>query len=122
MAGTAVLRTVTSGQRTVIVALEVLLASAVDASFVAATETVFASGPQSVGSVGPLTVTVRNSSSPRSPNEQLRTPLPSIEHPAVLVVHDTPSGRVSVRVTARAMPGPRLVTVIEKAAVSPALM
>src|SRR5262245_18159417 len=118
MAGSAVLRTVTSGQRTVIVAVELLLARLSCGSFVAAAEAVLVTVPQSVGSVAPLTGTVRLAPVPRSPKAQLRVPATTVQA-ALSSVQVTPAGSASVRVTLRATPGPRLVTVIEKLAVSP---
>src|SRR5215212_1779581 len=59
-----------------------------------------------------------------SPKLQLRTSLltgPLIEQDALSSLQSTPAGRLSVRVTSRATPGPRFSTTIVNVAVPPAL-
>jgi len=102
----AVLLTVRSGQFTVIVAVEVLLACAPVASLVAEAVAELTRGPQSDASVVPLTLTVRLSPLFRSPNVQLKALLPLMVQPALPVFHVTPAGKVSVSVTPRAIPKP----------------
>src|SRR6266480_2002650 len=115
----AVLRTVTLGQLTVIFAVGASSCESACDSFEAATTAVFVSVPQSAASVAPVTCTVRVAPSVRSPKLQLRTPA-VIEHAAESSLQTTPIGSVSVRVTPLAVPGPSLVTTIVNAAVSPA--
>ena len=86
----AVLRTVTFGQLTVIVAVEVLSWVSACDSFEAATTAVFVRVPQSAASVAPVTCTVRVAPSVRSPKLQLRTPA-VIEHAAGVFAPDDPA-------------------------------
>src|SRR6187551_3351577 len=110
----AVLRTTTAGQLTVIVAVSET-GSSLEASAVA----VLVSVPQSAASVAPETITLALASSARSPKAQLST-WPVVPASGVMVqrsllsLQSIPLGRLSVRVTPKAVPGPLLVTVIVK--------
>src|SRR5262249_60888859 len=108
------------GQLTVMSALEVLLSRSSLDSLLALTVTWLCRVPQSAASVVPLTWIVREAPEARSPKEQLSTPA-LMEQSALSWVQSTPVGRVSVRVTFFATPGPLLVTTIVNAAASPAL-
>src|SRR5438477_582840 len=118
-----VLATSRSGQITVSVAEAVLFAKVVEASLVAATVTVFGRVPQSAAVVARDRVIVRDAPLVRVPKAQLRTPL-AIEQSAAFAPPrvQVPLGRVSLAVTPKAVPGPRLLTVIEKVAVAPAVI
>ena len=133
----AVFSTTRSGQLTVMVALSSLLPVAVPGSLVAATtavlsrSTVPSSLSQSAATVTTLTVILlefisgrRMSGARISPKSQSRASPTRVQSPASVPlrpqVPDT-DGRVSDRVTPKAVPGPRLVTVMSKLAFSPAL-
>src|SRR5438045_193303 len=113
----------TFGQSTVSVAEAVLFAKVVEASLVAATVTVFGRVPQSAAVVARDRVIVRDAPLVRVPKAQLRTPA-VIEQSAAFAPPrvQVPLGRVSCAVTAKAVPGQRLLTVMLKVAVSPALI
>src|SRR3990172_6062938 len=119
VSSSAVLVTEMPGHSTTMSADEVLFW--VFASFVALTVAVLCRTPQSSASVTPVTWIVRIAPDARSPKEQLSTPL-AIEQSAESSCHATPAGKVSVRVTFLATPGPLLVTTIVNFAVSPALI
>src|SRR6187431_130339 len=110
-----------SGQRTRMLALDWLLPVFEAGSFVAATVAVFGRVLQSAASVRPVTWTTSDAPAARSPNEQVRT-LPAMEQSALSSDQLMPAGSGSLSVTPWAVPGPALLTVIVKAAVSPALM
>src|SRR3989442_613168 len=118
-----VLATRTFGQITGSVAEAEVLARVVEASFVAATVTVFGRVPQSAVVVARDRVIVRGAPLVRVPKVQLRTPAVIEQSEAfgpqrVLL----PLGRVPSSVPLEAVPGPSLVTVMVKVAVSPALI
>src|SRR5437870_603802 len=117
-----VLLTRTSGHSTVSVAEDVLLARVVEASFVAATVTVFGRVPQSAAVVARDRVIVRDAPLVRVPKAQLRTPAVMEQSAAFAPPRvQVPLGRVSWAVTPKAVPGPSLVTVMLNVAVAPAL-
>src|SRR5438128_2715931 len=118
-----VLATRTFGQITVSVAEAELLARVVEASFVAATVTVFGRVPQSAAVVARDRVIVRDAPLVRVPKAQSRTPVVIEQKPASVPPRvQVPLGRVSWAVTPKAVPGPSLVTVMVNVAVSPALI
>src|SRR5689334_14374564 len=94
----AVFRTVTSGHRTVIVAVDELLPCRPGPSFVEATVAVFTRSPQALALGVPVTWMVRVADGPRSPKSQVRTLL-AIEQSALSSLHTTPAGSGSFRVT-----------------------
>src|SRR5262249_20457973 len=120
-----VLVTWTFGQMTVSVAEALLFARLAEASFVEATTTVFGRVPQSAGTVRRDSVTVLVAPLAIVPKVQSIAPetglLPQAAASAPPIVQ-LPLGRVSCAVTLKAVPGPRLVTVIVNVAVAPALM
>src|SRR5207237_639650 len=118
-----VLATRTFGQMTVSVAEELLFARVVEASFVAATVTVFGRVPQSAAVVARDRVIVRVAPLVRVPKVQLRTPAVMEQSAAFAPPRvQVPLGRVSWAATPKAVPGPSLVTVMLNVAVSPALI
>src|SRR5438477_372344 len=118
-----VLATRTFGQMTVSVAEELLFARVVDSSFVAANVTVLGRVLQSAAVVARDRVIVRVAPLVRVPKLQLRTPAVMEQSPAFVPPRvQVPLGRVSWAVTPKAVPGPSLVTVMLKVAVSPALI
>src|SRR5438105_5509573 len=118
-----VLATRTFGQMTVSVADAVLFARVVEASFVAATVTVFGRLPQSAAVVARDRVIVLDAPLVRVPKVQLRTPVVIEQSPAFVPPRvQVPLGRVSWAVTPKAVPGPSLVTVMLNVAVAPAVI
>ncbi len=113
-----------SAQRTSIEPVSELLPAWAARSFAAPTVAVFGMLPQSWASVSPETLTVALAPDARSPKLQDRTSLPTsplIEQDVLSSDQSIPPGRLSVRVTFRAMPGPRLLTTIVNVARLPAL-
>jgi hypothetical protein len=122
LSSAAVLSTRTFGHCTTIDAESVLSEELFARSFVADTVAVFGSVPQSAASVTPEITTLRTEPLVRLPKLQLSAPL-EIEQSFELSLHATPDGSgVSLTVTEVAVPGPSLVTVIVKLAVSPAVI
>ena len=89
---------------------ELLLARVLEASLVAEPIAMLLREPQSAASVVPLTLTVLLPPLFISPNEQLRDVPPETAQPGLLELHTTPAGKVSVRVTLRAIPSPSFLT------------
>ena len=122
--GLASLMSRMSAQRTSIEPVSELLPAWAARSFVAPTVAVFGMLPQSWASVSPETFTVALAPDAMSPKLQERTSVPTgplIEQDVLSSDQSIPPGRLSVRVTFRAMPGPRLLTTIVKVARLPAL-
>src|SRR5678816_861102 len=104
-----VFSTTMSGQLTVTVAVEVLLARFAAGSLVADTVAVFVRRPHCWGDVVADTVTSAVACGAMFPKSQVKTPL-LMAQAALFSDQIGPVGSVSVKVTPCAVPGPLLVT------------